>query len=58
MGVQRGLEVHVLDRVEEGLKPNLVRDLGAAYHTGSVEELAGETEPDIIVEYGRRPAGG
>jgi threonine dehydrogenase-like Zn-dependent dehydrogenase len=50
MGVQRGLEVHLLDRVEEGLKPNLVRDLGAAYHTGSVEELAGETEPDIIVE--------
>jgi glucose 1-dehydrogenase len=50
MGVQRGLEVHVLDRVEEGLKPELVRDLGASYHTGSIEGLAAQTEPDIIVE--------
>ena len=50
MGVQRGLEVHVLDRVEDGLKPELVRDLGAAYHTGSVAELSDDTEPDVIVE--------
>jgi glucose 1-dehydrogenase len=50
MGVQRELEVHVLDRAEEGLKPDLVRDLGAAYHTGSVAELAEHTEPDIVVE--------
>jgi glucose 1-dehydrogenase len=50
MGVQRGLKVHVLDRVEEGLKPQLVRDLGANYHTGSVEELSEQTEPDVIVE--------
>jgi threonine dehydrogenase-like Zn-dependent dehydrogenase len=50
MGVQRGLEVHVLDRVKEGRKPELVRDLGAAYHTGSVEELSAEAEPDIIIE--------
>ena len=34
MGVQRGLEVHVLDLVEKGLKPDLVRDLGASYHVG------------------------
>src|ERR671914_805528 len=50
MGVQRGLEVHVLDRAEEGLKPELVRDLGAAYHTGLVAELSDDTEPDVIVE--------
>jgi glucose 1-dehydrogenase len=50
MGVQRGLEVHVLDRAEKGIKPDLVADLGAAYHTGSVADLAEETEPDIIVE--------
>jgi glucose 1-dehydrogenase len=37
MGVQRGLEVHVLDRVEDGPKPGLVRDLGATYHTGPLE---------------------
>lgn len=32
IGVQRGLDVHVLDRVTEGPKPDLVRDLGATYH--------------------------
>ncbi len=50
MGTQRGLEVHVLDRAEEGLKPELVTGLGAAYHTGSVEELCRQAEPDIVVE--------
>jgi glucose 1-dehydrogenase len=50
MGTQRGLEVHVLDRAEEGLKPELVTGLGAAYHTGSVEELCRRAEPDIVVE--------
>jgi threonine dehydrogenase-like Zn-dependent dehydrogenase len=42
------LEVHVLDRVETGLKPELVRALGATYHTGSVLDL--DFDPDIIVE--------
>ncbi|HEU4385977.1 MAG TPA: glucose 1-dehydrogenase [Anaeromyxobacteraceae bacterium] len=45
---QRGLEVHVLDRVESGPKPALVRALGATYHTGSVSGVG--FEPDIIVE--------
>ena len=36
VGKQRGLEVHVLDRVESGPKPELVRALGATYHTGTV----------------------
>jgi glucose 1-dehydrogenase len=48
MGKQRGLEVHVLDRVLEGPKPQLVHDLGAEYHTGRVEDLP--FAPDIIVE--------
>jgi threonine dehydrogenase-like Zn-dependent dehydrogenase len=43
-----GYEVHVLDRVETGLKPELVRALGATYHTGSVLDLG--FEPDVIVE--------
>ena len=43
-----GYEVHVLDRVETGLKPDLVRALGATYHSGSVLDL--EFEPDVIVE--------
>ncbi|MGH3391279.1 MAG: glucose 1-dehydrogenase [Actinomadura sp.] len=50
LGVQRGLEVHVLDRVETGLKPDLVRDLGATYHTGGVRDVARDAEPDIIIE--------
>jgi threonine dehydrogenase-like Zn-dependent dehydrogenase len=42
------MEVHVLDRVETGLKPDLVRALGATYHSGSVLDL--RFEPDVIVE--------
>jgi threonine dehydrogenase-like Zn-dependent dehydrogenase len=45
---QRGLDVHVLDRVDSGPKPNLVRALGATYHSGSVKEIG--FEPDAIVE--------
>jgi glucose 1-dehydrogenase len=48
MGVQRGLEVHVLDRVTEGPKPELVRDLGATYHHGTVEEACSAV--DIAIE--------
>jgi glucose 1-dehydrogenase len=48
MGKQRGLEVHVLDRVENGPKPKLVSDLGAQYHTGSVKKIG--LEPDVIIE--------
>ena len=47
-GVQRGLEVHVLDRVESGPKPELVRALGATYHTGTVADV--EPAPDVIIE--------
>jgi glucose 1-dehydrogenase len=50
MGVQRGLEVHVLDRVTDGPKPELVRDLGAVYHHGTVDEVAATTEPDVVIE--------
>ena len=44
----RNLEVHVLDRATTGPKPELVRDLGAIYHTGGVLDLG--FNPDIIVE--------
>jgi threonine dehydrogenase-like Zn-dependent dehydrogenase len=50
MGVQRGFEVHVLDRAQKGLKPELVRALGAGYHSGSIAELCENAEPDVIVE--------
>jgi len=45
---QHGLEVHVLDRAESGVKPDLVRSLGATYHTGTVATIG--FEPDVIVE--------
>ncbi len=48
LGVQRGLDVHVLDRVTDGPKPNLVRDLGATYHAGSLDALRDDF--DIVIE--------
>jgi threonine dehydrogenase-like Zn-dependent dehydrogenase len=48
VGRQHGLEVHVLDRVESGVKPDLVRALGATYHAGSVTGVG--FQPDVIVE--------
>ena len=48
IGVQYGLDVHVLDRVTEGAKPQLVHDLGATYHAGAVADLG--FEPDVIIE--------
>lgn len=47
LGRQRGLEVHVLDRVTEGPKPALVAALGATYHTGRVKAVAGV---DVVLE--------
>jgi glucose 1-dehydrogenase len=50
LGVQRGLEVHVLDRVEDGIKPELVDALGATYHTTDAETIEKLAPPDIVVE--------
>ena len=48
IGVQNGLDVHVLDRVTEGAKPQLVHDLGATYHSGAIADLG--FEPDVVIE--------
>ena len=48
IGVQRGLEVHVIDRMTSGKKPDLVRGLGAQYHTGAIEDAV--DDPDVIIE--------
>lgn len=48
IGVQRGLDVHVLDLVTEGPKPQLVADLGGTYHSGGVDAL--DFEPDVVIE--------
>jgi threonine dehydrogenase-like Zn-dependent dehydrogenase len=50
LGVQRGLRVHVLDRVDEGPKPALTQALGASYHSGSVRDACGAAEPDVVIE--------
>jgi glucose 1-dehydrogenase len=48
LGKQKGLEVHVLDQVESGRKPDLVRKLGATYHSGGMKRIG--FAPDIIIE--------
>lgn len=48
LGVRRGLEVHVFDIVTDGLKPDLVRDLGAVYHTEPLPDSG--IKADVLVE--------
>ncbi len=48
IGIQHGLDVHVLDQVTEGAKPQLVEDLGATYHAGAIGALG--FEPDVVIE--------
>lgn len=50
IGVQKGLEVHVLDRVTGGPKPDLVASLGATYHRREAAEVAKDVKPDVIIE--------
>jgi threonine dehydrogenase-like Zn-dependent dehydrogenase len=48
LGRQHGLDVHVIDRVAEGSKPDLVAALGAIYHQSTVDDFP--FAPDVIVE--------
>jgi len=48
IGVQKGLEVHVIDQVDKGLKPDLVAALGAHYHTGTIADAC--SAPDVVME--------
>jgi len=48
IGVMRGLDVHVLDRVMSGPRVDLVKAIGATYHSTPVAELG--FEPDVIIE--------
>jgi glucose 1-dehydrogenase len=41
-------EIHVLEGMESGSKPDLIRELGATYHSGNVSDIG--FEPDAIVE--------
>jgi glucose 1-dehydrogenase len=47
-GAQRDLDVHVLDLMSSGHKPDLVRRLGATYHDRRAHEI--DLRPDIVLE--------
>ena len=47
LGVQRGLEVHVLDQMVDGRKPDLVRQIGARYHH-DLDDIG--CKPDVVIE--------
>jgi glucose 1-dehydrogenase len=49
LGRQRGLDVHVLDQVSAGPKPDLVRDLGGTYHS-DLGDVFDRVQPDLVVE--------
>ena len=48
IGVQLGVDVHVLDRATSGPKPALVKQLGGTYHTGAITDIG--LRPHIVVE--------
>jgi threonine dehydrogenase-like Zn-dependent dehydrogenase len=48
LGTQRDLDVHVVDLVTSGPKPELVKSLGATYHSDGMANLG--FEPDLIIE--------
>lgn len=50
IGVQRGLDVHVLDIVTDGPKPALVADLGATYHSDGIGAAVSKARPDVVIE--------
>jgi glucose 1-dehydrogenase len=50
LGVQRGLDVHVLDRATGGPKPAAVAALGAKYHHSGIAGAVADGRPDIIIE--------
>lgn len=50
IGLQRGLDVHVLDLAADGPKPELVRELGATYHHDGLDAATRAGEPDVVIE--------
>jgi threonine dehydrogenase-like Zn-dependent dehydrogenase len=50
MGLQRGLDVHVLDHHQSGMKPALSGELGATYHHDPAAGVIARLSPDIIME--------
>jgi threonine dehydrogenase-like Zn-dependent dehydrogenase len=55
MGVQRGLDVHVLGHSEDAQRRDLVYSLGATWHVGGLETFDGSLKPDILMECSGAP---
>src|SRR5215510_493034 len=49
IGVQRELDVHVLDHNDRGPKRQIVHELGATFHVGELADMA-IMQPDILME--------
>ena len=56
LGQQRGLDVHVLDQVTKGPKPQLVHGLDATYHHSDMEAVMRRVKPDVVIEATGVPA--
>ncbi|GAB3309369.1 alcohol dehydrogenase catalytic domain-containing protein [Epidermidibacterium keratini] len=50
LGTQRELDVHVVDVVTDGPKPELVARLGATYHSDEFENVLREVRPDVVID--------
>ncbi len=50
IAAQLKLQVHVYDHHQSGVKPSLVHDLGAVYHSGSAADALRNVAPDIVME--------
>ncbi|MCL4448444.1 MAG: glucose 1-dehydrogenase [Actinobacteria bacterium] len=50
LGVQKGLEVHVLDRVSQGIKPDLVAGIGAHYHDNPLRDVLIDGDTNVVLE--------
>lgn len=48
IGMQRGLEVTLFDRLSDGIKPSLATKLGAHYLSGELSAVS--LRPDIVIE--------
>jgi threonine dehydrogenase-like Zn-dependent dehydrogenase len=40
----------VLDRATDGIKPRLVGELGATYHSGPAADVVAAVRPDVVIE--------
>ena len=50
MGAHRGLDVHVFDHHQSGMKPSLVCGLGGTYYNTALVDTLEHLAPDIIIE--------